>query len=152
MYYINKQGITHSVSLPHLAVQLWEWYLQRHVYTVSISYGENQDTNLLNRTKTLTHEWEPSSIVFSDIHICWIHPEVELCATQINMKCRKYYSSAGHRNNLLGDTLMTCWTQKELPVRCFYGLFYLVLPMPLLCKVVVKLHQHKANAILVAPQ
>ena len=47
MYYILKQGGTHSPSLLYLVVNLWEWCLPHHICRMVIHIA-SQDNNLVD--------------------------------------------------------------------------------------------------------
>lgn len=36
MYYVDKQGGTHSLSLLYLAVHLWEWCYTKHIFPIAV--------------------------------------------------------------------------------------------------------------------
>ncbi|KAJ7317955.1 hypothetical protein JRQ81_004117 [Phrynocephalus forsythii] len=44
MYYINKQGGTHSPRLLHLSVAFWEWCMQQHIYPIAIHLSGSINT------------------------------------------------------------------------------------------------------------
>ena len=54
LFYVNKQGGTHSPSLLYLAVDLWEWCYSNHVFPVAvhISTEDNTLTDRLSRLPT----------------------------------------------------------------------------------------------------
>ena len=144
VYYINKQGDTHSPPLLYLAVQLWEWCLENHIFpsAIHISTHENVWTDCLSRTTATMRKWTLDQAVF--LHICrrWGHLTVDAFATQFNTKCPVYFSRAGVGVKSQGDALMVPWTKH---------LFYMFPPFPLLLQIIVKIHHDKANVILVVP-
>ena len=59
LYYVNKQGGTHSLSLLYLADHLWEWCYTHHIFPVAVHVAtqDNSLTEHLSRITTATHEW-----------------------------------------------------------------------------------------------
>ena len=73
MYYILKQGGTHSPGLLYLAVNLWEWCLQHHI-CLTVLYIAGQDHNLadsLGHTDAQAHKWEVDQSVFRQLCRKW---------------------------------------------------------------------------------
>ena len=108
MYYINKQGSTRSISLLHLAVILWEWCYKHHVFPIAIhiSTEENELADWLSRLPKQSHEWELDTPTFQEICHHWGTPEIDVFATSVNRKCKRYCSRAGRGHASLGDAFM----------------------------------------------
>ena len=77
--YINFQGGTHSPSLCHLVIELWEWCLQRDIHLLA-SYIPGEDNlvaDFLSRGKFLPSEWTLNPSIFR--RICQIlSPQLEI--------------------------------------------------------------------------
>ena len=144
MYYINKQGGTHSPSLLFLTVTLWEWCYQNHVFPVAVhlSTEDNFLADQLSRRLDQMHEWELDMSVFNQLCQRWGKPLIDLFASHQNAKCPLYASRAGLGRNSLGDAFMLSWKQ---------GLLYAFPPFPLIQRTLVQLHHQSAEAILVTP-
>ena len=67
MYYILKQGGTHSPSFLYLAIDLWEWCLAHHfcLTALHIASHNNDLASLISHTNSQAHEWE--------LHLSLIH-------------------------------------------------------------------------------
>ena len=111
LYYINKQGGTHSLPLLYLAIHLWEWCYNHHIFPVAIhvSTEDNDVADRLSRLTTQTHEWILNDSMFS--HICnwWGTPIIDIFATQANSKGSRYCSRARRDTDSLGDAPMVTW-------------------------------------------
>ncbi|XP_078246879.1 uncharacterized protein LOC144588279 [Pogona vitticeps] len=85
MYYILKQGGTHSPSLLYLAVDLCEWCLADHICltALDIASHDNNLDDLLNHTNSQAHEWELDQSVF--LHLCewWGKPALDLFTSEV---------------------------------------------------------------------
>ena len=79
--YINYQGGTHSPSLCFLAIELWEWCVQRgiHLSAAHIPGEDNLVADFLSRGKFLPSEWTLNPLIFQ--RICQVlvsQPEIDL--------------------------------------------------------------------------
>ena len=66
MYYILKQGSTHSPSFLYLAIDLWKWCLSHHICLAALHIA-GQDNNLtacLSCMSSQPHEWELYQTIF----------------------------------------------------------------------------------------
>ena len=109
MYYILKQGGTHSPSLLYLAVDFWECCLAHHVCLTAI-YIASQDNNLadlLNPKESQAHKWELDQSVFLSLCKCWGTPTIDLFASRNNQRC-KHHSCTGVGKNSHGDAFVGC--------------------------------------------
>ena len=106
LYYINKQGGTHSLSLLYLAIHLWEWCYNHHIFPIAIhvSTEDNDVADHLSRLATRVL----NDSVFA--HICsrCSTLAIDVFATQINAKCKKVCSRARRGNGSLGNGDMGC--------------------------------------------
>ena len=71
LYYINKQGGTHSLSLLYLSIHLWEWCYDHHLFPVAIHVAteNNNVSDHLSRLTTQTHKWVLDDSVFAWHHL-----------------------------------------------------------------------------------
>ena len=143
MYYINKQGGIHSLSLLYLTVELWEWYCLHHVFpqAIHISTEDNYITDWLSRLPTRTHEWTLEDTIFLSICRRWGYPSIDLFATRDNAKCPRYCSRAGFNTDSLGDAFKIDWSGEFL---------YIFPPIPMILKTVIIFMQYSTNAIIIA--
>ena len=111
LYYINKQGGTHSLTLLYLAIHLWEWCYDHHIFPVAV-HVSTEDNNVADRLSCLntqTYEWVLDDFVFSRICSWWGMPAINIFATWANSECSRYCSRAGRGMDFLGDAFMVSW-------------------------------------------
>lgn len=127
MYYINKQGGTHSLSLLYLAVHHWEWCYDRHIFPVAIHVAteDNSLVGSLSRWDHLNHEWSLHPAVFRTLCQKWGNPTIDVFASPHKTKCQMFCMRAGKGQDSLGDAFTIKWMEEFL---------YLFLPVPLLFK------------------
>ncbi|KAJ7319782.1 hypothetical protein JRQ81_019293 [Phrynocephalus forsythii] len=67
MYYINKQGGTHSQRLLQLTIRFWDWCISNNIHPIAMHLPgeENSDADDLSRRVQATHEWEWHPKTFS---------------------------------------------------------------------------------------
>ena len=58
LFYLNKQGSTHSLPLLYLTVQIWEWCLECHIFpmVVYVAAHDNTVADKLSRLQTKMHK------------------------------------------------------------------------------------------------
>ena len=122
LFYVNKQGGTHSPSLLYLAVDLWKWCYSNHVFpiVVHLSMDNNTLADHLSQLPTRTHEWTLNDAIFHRLCKRWGTPSVDLFASDANNKCTQFCSRAGRDSTSLGDAFLMNWSQ---------GLLYMFPPL-----------------------
>ena len=67
LYYVNKQGSTHSLFLLYLTIELWEWCYLHYIFPIAvhIAMEENYIADYLSRLTLRTHEWFLADAIFS---------------------------------------------------------------------------------------
>ena len=132
LFYVNKQGGTHSPSLLYLVVTLWEWCYFHHVFPIAvhISMDNNTLADQLSRLPARTHKWSLNDVVFRQLRQWWGTPSIDLFATDANKKCPRFCSRAGQNSNSLGDEFLTDWSRDHL---------YIFSPLPLIQRVIVRI-------------
>ena len=91
--YIYFQGGTHSLSLCLLAIELWDWCIQRgiHLSAAHIPGEDNLVADFLSRGKFLPSEWTLNPLIFQKIcQVLVPHPEIDLFASTLNFQLPKY--------------------------------------------------------------
>ena len=143
--FINHQGGTHSLSLCRLALDLWEWCLQRRIFlhAAHIPGVENVVADFLSWGKYLPAEWVLNCAVFRTI--CRLFsppPEIDLFASVLNFLLPKYCSRSPDVQAWRIDALSFPWTDLRL---------YAFPPFSLLPRILDKIAQDEADLLLVAP-
>ena len=143
--FINHQGGTHSSSLCRLALDLWEWCLQRKIFlqAAHIPGEENIVADFLSRGKYLPSEWVLNPSVFQKICLASSPPpEIDLFASALNFRLPKYCSRCPDAQAWRIDALSFPWTDLRL---------YAFPPFSLLPRILDKVAQDEADLLLVAP-
>lgn len=142
MYYINKQGGTHCLSLLYLAFVLWEWCYARRVFGCSACLNTGQCSSRLTQQMALPQSrMGPQSIHLSTTLPKWGTPNIDIFAFPMNSKCRMFCMRAGKGAHSLGYAFMIRWSP---------DLMYLFPPIHLLFRRIVKLYQDQSDVILIA--
>mgnify|MGYP002804870824 CR=1 FL=1 len=60
MYYLQKQGSTHSPQLSALAQSIWNWVIHQRIHLLAeyLPGVDNDFADLLSRMQQQVHEWE----------------------------------------------------------------------------------------------
>ena len=84
--YINHLGGTKSPDLRSLAVNLWDWCLQRHLFLIAfhIPGVNNTRADLLSRSVVDRHDWQLNPEVFREIDTLWGPLSVDLFVSRIS--------------------------------------------------------------------
>lgn len=143
--FINHQGGTHSSSLCHLTLDLWDWCLLRGIFlhAAHIPGEENLVADFLSRGKFLPSEWVLDPGVFRKI--CQVSsppPEIDLFASALNFRLPKYCSRCPDAQAWRIDALSFPWRYLRL---------YAFPPFSLLPRILDKVAQDQADLLLVAP-
>ena len=143
--FINYQGGTHSSSLCRLALDLWEWCLQRKIFlqAAHIPGEDNIVADFLSRGKYLPSEWVLKRSVFRKI--CLVSsppPEIDLFTSALNFQLPRYCSRCPDARAWRIDALSFSWANLRL---------YAFPPLSLLPRILEKIAQDRADLLLVAP-
>ena len=143
--YINFQGGTHSPSLCLLAIEFWEWCIQRGIYfsTAHFPGEDNLVADFLSRGKFLPSVWTLNPLIFQKIcQVLVLCPEIVLFASTLNFQLPKYCAHCRDPHAWKVDALYFRWS--VLPLYAFPP--FLILPT-----VLEKVAQEGADMALVAP-
>ncbi|XP_078539703.1 uncharacterized protein LOC144824504 [Lissotriton helveticus] len=143
MYYIQKQGGTHSPQLSHLAQSIWRWAIPKNIFVLAehLPGKDNQIADLLSRHSQQLHEWEIHPQALQPFFQEWGHPEIDLFATNENSKCHYFAARVPHPLSQRNAIWMN-WSGRFA---------YAFPPAPLIPLVARKLRQQSLTMILVAP-
>lgn len=94
MFYINKQGGTHSLQLSQLAQEIWRWAipLQINLLAIHLPGKNNIEADRLSRQTSASHEWELNQQETQRVFQKWETPQIDLFATHQNAKCQHFAS------------------------------------------------------------
>lgn len=92
--YINHLGGTKSPDLRSLAVQLWDWCLQKHLFLIAshIPGVNNTRADLLSRSVVDRHDWQLNPEVFRKIESLWGPLLVDLFASRVSHQTERFFS------------------------------------------------------------
>ena len=92
--YINNQGGAKSPGCNEVAQQIWKWALNRQVWLSAsfIKGTDNVKADRLSRKFDDQIEWSLNDKVFSKIQSLWGTLKIDLFASRLNRKCRRYVS------------------------------------------------------------
>lgn len=142
--YLNRQGGTVSRSLCKLEVEIWDLCIVNHIFLMArhVPGIENITANSLSSQSTSIHKWELGDESLLPVFNAWGFTDVDVFATRHNAK-RKWFCTRGGRDTLSkGNGLLLKWSGWFL---------HIFPPLPLLPRVIQKLQNQLALAILVAP-
>ena len=93
--YINGMGGSKSHKCNMLAIHIWQWAIARHVWlsVEHIAGVLNQEADTESRDRNNSGEWALSQQIFDYIlNFFEVIPTIDLFATRINFKIRKFVS------------------------------------------------------------
>ncbi|XP_024071350.2 uncharacterized protein LOC112117576 [Terrapene carolina triunguis] len=144
MYYINKQGGTHSLALCWEALALWEFCIAHDISlrAAHLPGVRNMQADRLSRVFSPQYEWSLLSEVTHRLFQEWGTPQIDLFATRWNQRCPQFCSRGGVGKDTILDAFLMSWSGQ---------LLYAFPPLPLIPKVLEKVKVDKARVILIAP-
>jgi len=141
---INKMGGMASSSLNHLTRKLWVWCLEREIFVVAqhIPGKDNVYADYHSRNFSERIEWSLNPTVFRWITQRLWYPEIDLFASRLNAKVKKYVSWHPDPEACAVDAFTIDWETQ---------LNYAFPPFSLIPRVLSKVQQDQACVLLVAP-
>ena len=142
---INQMGTCHSKEINSIVRQIWEWCISHSIWiTVSHIPGkENTIADRESRKQRRETERTLDSEIFDNMLISFsVKPDIDLFASQINYKCKKYVSYQPDPGAYAVDAFHLTW--KDF---CFYAFP----PFCIIQKVLRKVTVDQATGILVVP-
>lgn len=140
--YINKMG---GIQFPHLndiTKEIWQWCENRNIW-VYASYINTKDNFEADReSRKVNIEWELSHKAFLKITECFGAPDIDLFASRINNKCKKFVSWRRDPEAFKVDAFTINW-------KSWY--FYAFPPFSLLLKCLHKIKKDRATGVLIFP-
>jgi len=143
--YINNMGGSKSLQLNDLAIEVWEWCIQHHIWVSAVHIAGKLNIGADNRSRHFSdkNEWMLNRNVFRDILSIYPELNIDLFATRLNNQLKMYCSWKPDPGCAYVDALSINWTNFK-----FYAFppFSLIRP-----KCVQKINQDKAKGILIIP-
>lgn len=142
--YINRLGGIQIEKLSKMAREIWRWCECRNLW-ISASYINtklNFEADAESRQLKPETEFELAPNVYNKIIRVFGEPEIDLFASRINNKCRKYVSWRRDPGAWAVDAFTIDWSSLY---------FYAFPPFSIISKVLQKIKREKAKGILVVP-
>lgn len=142
--YINKYGGIQYTHLNDVAREIWQWCEQRKLFVFAsyIKSKDNTEADQESRRFNIDIEWELASTVFDKITNTFGRPQIDLFATRLNAKCKKYISWKRDPSAYNIDAFTIDWSP-------YY--FYAFPPFSLILKSLRKIVTDRATGIMVVP-
>ncbi|XP_067214193.1 uncharacterized protein [Linepithema humile] len=142
--YINRMGSVKSTTLHELATEFWKWCEDRDLWVVAayIASKENKEADILSRQINEDTEWTLADYAFKQITKVFGFPEIDLFASRINTKCKKFCAWDRDPEAVVSDAFTINWENLK---------FYAFPPFSIIGKVLQKIRNNKASGIVVVP-
>lgn len=142
--YINKTGGVKYPYLSELARKIWQWCIERKLWIVAsyIPSKENIEADAASRNKNIDTEWELSPKIFKTILKKFGPFSIDLFATRLNRKCKKFCSRFPDPDATTIDAFTIAWEKEK---------FYAFPPFALVLRCLRKIILDKAESIMVVP-
>lgn len=142
--YVNRMGSIQFPDLCALAKKIWQWCENKNLW-IHASYISSKDNAVADRESRRLRpetEWSLSDTAFVRLTDAFGIPEIDLFASCINAKCKKYFSWHRDPGSLAVDAFNVNWSR-------FF--FYAFPPFSLILRTIQKIIQDKAEGIIVVP-
>ena len=141
--YVNHMGGKQG-ELDDLAKNIWTWCLERGMWisATHLPGTENVDADFESRHFNDRTEWSLNENIFTEIVQLFGRPDIDLFASRLNNKCKRYVSWHRDPHAEHVDAFSISWHDT-------YS--YIFPPFSLLGRCVQKVRQEKAKAIMVVP-
>ncbi|XP_077270144.1 uncharacterized protein LOC143901594 [Temnothorax americanus] len=143
--YINRMGGVQNLRLNRITQEIWGWCEARDIilFASYISSKDNFIADAESRKIEPETEYELANEAFEKISTTLGKPQIDLFASRVNTKCKKYFSWFKDPNSLSVDAFTKSWTD-------FY--LYAFPPFAIILRVLRKIRDDKAVGIVVVPE
>lgn len=142
--YINRMGGTQFERLSSTAKDIWRWCEARNIW-IFASYIQSKENTIADRESRRLEpetEYELNEDAFRELCDKFGRPKIDLFASRINTKCRRYISWKKDPGALTADAFTVKWNS---------WFFYAFPPFTLIPKILGKVACEDARGILVVP-
>ena len=142
--YINKKGRTISACCNKLAKDIWNWAKEQDIWitTSHVPGLKNTTADLRSRHFYDKKEWSLNERVAKPLSDQFGKPEIDLFASRLNTKCTKYSSYKPDPDAYHVTAFSMCWLNLNS---------YIFLPFSIVGRVLAKLAQDQATALVIVP-
>ena len=145
VHYINEMGGSRSYKCNLLAIQIWQWAIERQLW-LSVEHVAgvlNQEADSESRDRNNSGEWALSQNVFENLSdIFKVTPTIDLFATRINFKINRFVSWFPDPQATLTDTFLHSFPNE---------LFYAYPPINCVQRFLQKVELEQMEGIVVLP-
>ena len=141
--YINKMGGKKS-QCNRVAREIWDWARKRNIW-LSAAYLTSKANYVADEQSRINHnnaEWEINDQIFEKLTDIWGVPEIDLFASRLNHKVKRYYSFKPDPFSEGVDAFTIDWGK---------NFNYIFPPFALVGKILQKLEEDKGTAIIIMP-
>lgn len=141
---INRGGSVKYRNLSNITYQLLDWCERKHIslFASYISSKENKEADRGSRQISVGTEYELNNQVFQKIVSIFGEPKIDLFATNLNTKCKRYISWLPDPQSISVDAFTLSWGKEY---------FYAFPPFSMISRTLDKIIQDKATGILIVP-
>ena len=142
--YINNMGGCKSIDCNRLAVDIWNWCLERQIYVIAafLPGKYNIEADYFSRHFNDQLEWQMNKKIFKKLCNIWGTPDIDLFASRINAQLTNYVAWKPDPEALFIDAFTFSWQRKFM---------YIFPPFSLIGDVVKKIFEDQAKALLIVP-
>lgn len=142
--YVNRAGGVQFPHLSELSRKIWQWCEGRKIWLRAsyIPSNENTEADRASRNLNVDSEWEISQDSFNEIEAQWGPFSVDLFASRLNAKCRRFYSRFPDPESEGVDALTISWKDED---------FYAFPPFAIIARVLRKIINDRATGTFVVP-
>ena len=110
--YINSKGVTHSRALSDLALDLWEWCMERKItiHAEHIPGKVSKEADAESRQTLDSSDWKLNSKLFRMLEQEWGPFDVDLFAARHNTQLPRFFSFRPDPQAEAVDALSQSWT------------------------------------------
>lgn len=143
--YINRMGGIQFPVLNSIARQIWQYCEERNLWIFAsyIASRENETADAESRINNIDIEWELAPWIFNSIIAEWGYPEIDLFASRLNTKCKKFCSWHKDPESFCVDAFTLNWEKYN---------FYAFPPFSLILRTLRKIQSDQAQGIMVVPK
>lgn len=142
--YINRMGSIQHLKLDCLTREIWQWCENRKIWLFAsyIPSADNWQADKESRITDSDTEWSLAFKYFEEIIKKFGPPQIDLFASNINNKCRRFISWKNDPEALAIDAFTVSWSKE---------FFYAFPPFSLILRTLRKIVSDNAEGIIVVP-
>ena len=142
--YINKMGGTHYKVCNSVAIDIWNWAIERGIWLSAayISSSKNETADCKSRNFHDNTEWSLDNTIFNQIYSFFGYPNIDLFASSLNYKVEKYCSWKPDPTAFAVDAFTLNWADCKP---------FIFPPFSIIGRVIAQIIKDKCTEIVVVP-